>query len=157
MSATGPAGQAEAGTQTVSRAAERRVYRQAARDAALFLAGLAAVGAGLGAWLAGWPGVWGALLGAGFAAMFCAGTILAMAWTIDATPLAMSAAMMGAWLVKIIVLIAVLAFIRDMDFFSPQALFAVVALGAIGSALLDYRAVAAGRIPYIDAGRGRTR
>ena len=50
---------------------------------------------------------------------------------------------------KIVVLVVVLALLRGADFYDRWVLFAVLALGAVGSALLDYRAVRGGRVPYV--------
>jgi hypothetical protein len=61
----------------------------------------------------------------------------------------MGAVVMGAWMAKIVVLIVVLIAIRGRDFYEPWILLVVVALGAVGSALLDYRAVLRGRVPYV--------
>ncbi|MCL2595020.1 MAG: hypothetical protein FWD83_05825 [Promicromonosporaceae bacterium] len=133
-----------------AKAAERRVLRTAGRFVALFLIALAVLGVGIGALTVGWSGVWGALIGVALTGVFCGVTIFSMLRTIDETPVTMAAWVMGTWLAKVALLIAVLAAIRDREFFSPVALFVVVAVGALGSALLDYRAVATGHIPYTD-------
>jgi hypothetical protein len=44
---------------------------------------------------------------------------------------------------------ALLALLRGADFYDRWVLLAVLAVGAIGSALLDYRAVRDGRLPYV--------
>ena len=130
-------------------APERRVLRTALRDIGIFLGALAVVGVVVGALVAGSAGVWGAVVGVALAGFFCATTIWSMLRTVGASPTAMAGVVMGAWVAKLVVLIVVLAVLRGRDFYQPWVLMAVVAVGAIGSSLLDYRAVSRGRIPYV--------
>ena len=130
--------------------AERKVLRRALRDIAVLL-GVLAVGGVLVGWLTvGAPGIWGALIGVGLAGFFCATTVWSMLRTVNSSPTEMAALVLVTWLIKIVVVIVVLAFLRGREFFDPLVLFTVVAIGVLGSALLDYRAIATGRIPYVD-------
>lgn len=129
--------------------AERAVLRRALRDTLLLVGALVVLGVAVGALVAGLPGVWGALIGAALAAFFCATTIWSMMRTVGSSPTAMAALVMGAWIAKVIVLVVVLALLRGAGFYDPYVLFVVLALGAVGSALLDYRAVKDGRVPYV--------
>ena len=137
------------GNPTDGHAAERRVLRTALRDTTIFLAVLAIVGVGVGALAAGVPGVWGALVGVAIAGFFCATTVWSMLRSVGATPAAMAGLVMGTWIAKIVVLMGVLAVLRGRDFYDPWVLLVVVAVGAIGSSLLDYRAVQKGQLPYV--------
>ncbi|MEU2201067.1 hypothetical protein [Isoptericola sp. NPDC019482] len=130
-------------------AAERRVLRTALRDTLLLIGALVVLGGGIGFLVAGLPGLWGALVGAAIAAFFCATTIWSMMRTVGSSPARMAAFVMGAWVAKIVVLIVVLAVLQGRTFYDPWVLIAVLAVGAIGSALLDYRAVNSGRVPYV--------
>jgi hypothetical protein len=132
-------------------AAERKVLRRALRDIGILLAVLLVGGVVVGWLTVGAPGVWGALIGVGLAGFFCATTVWSMLRTVNSSPTEMAALVLGAWLVKIVVVIAVLAALRGRDFYDALVLFAVVAIAALGSAMLDYRAIATGRIPYSDA------
>jgi chromate transport protein ChrA len=125
------------------------VLRTALRDTALLLGGLTVVGVVVGLLVAGTQGLWGAVVGVALVGFFCATTIVSMMRTVGASPTAMAGVVMGAWVAKIVVLVVVLAIIRGRDFYDPWVLLAVVAVGAIGSALLDYRAVARGRVTYV--------
>lgn len=129
--------------------AERRVLRTALRDTLLLIGALVVLGGGIGFLVAGLPGLWGALVGAAIAAFFCATTIWSMMRTVGSSPARMAAFVMGAWVAKIVVLIVVLVVIQGRTFYDPWVLIAVLAVGAIGSALLDYRAVSSGRLPYV--------
>ncbi len=128
------------------------VFRRALRDMVVLVAACVVVGAGVGYLVAGMPGVWGALIGAGIALVFSGTTTLSMLTTSAAAPGRMMAVIMGTWLGKLAVVIVVLAILRGMDFYDRYVLAAVVAVAVIGSALLDYRAVAQGRVPYVTPG-----
>ncbi|MEG3614232.1 hypothetical protein [Isoptericola haloaureus] len=128
---------------------ERTMLRRALRSTLLLVGALVVLGGLVGWFVAGAAGVWGALVGAGLAAFFCATTIWSMLRTVGKSPTAMAAGVMGAWLAKIVVLLVVLVLLRGADFYDPYVLFVVLALGAVGSALLDYQAVRGARMPYV--------
>lgn len=130
-------------------AAERAMLRWAMRSMLVLVGVLVVVGSAVGWFVAGAEGLWGALVGAGLAAFFCATTIWSMQRTVGKPPTAMAATVMGAWLVKIVVLIVALVLLRGADFYDPYVLFVVLAVGAVGSALLDYQAVRGARMPYV--------
>jgi hypothetical protein len=131
------------------------VFRRALRDMVVLVAGVTVLGVGIGYLVAGLPGVWGALIGAGIALLFSGTTTLSMLKTSDAAPGRMMAVIMGTWLGKLVVVIVLLAVLRGLDFYDRYVLAVVVAVAVIGSALLDYRAVARGRVPYVSpAGAG---
>jgi hypothetical protein len=125
------------------------VFRTALRDMLVLLGVLTVLGIGLGYAIAGMPGVWGALIGIGLALLFSGTTVASMLVTARAPATTMAAVVMGAWLAKVVVLIAVLVVLRDQDFYDRGVLAAVLFAGVIGSALLDYRAVRVGRVPYV--------
>jgi hypothetical protein len=126
------------------------VFRRALRDVLILLAALFVLGLVVGGLVAKAPGVWGALLGWGLAAVFSTTTIVAMLRTSRSTPATMAAVVMGTWLAKVLLVVVVLAVLRPLDFYSAPVLGAVLALGVVGSAVLDYRAVTLGRVPYVE-------
>jgi hypothetical protein len=132
-----------------SRAAEA-VFRTALRDMLLLLGALTVLGVGIGYLVDGLAGVWGALIGVGLALVFSGTTVVSMIRTADASPQKMAAVVMGAWLGKVIVVIVALALLRDLTFYSKPVLAVVLAVGVLGSAYLDYRAVSRGRVPYVE-------
>ena len=135
----------------------RSVFRTALRDMLVLLAVLTVLGVGVGLLVAGSAGVWGALIGVGLALLFSGTTVVSMLLTARSAPTTMAAVVMGAWLAKVVVLIAVLVLIRDEDFYHRGVLAAVLFAGVIGSALLDYRAVRVGRVPYVTPAEGTVR
>ena len=137
-----------------TRAAAEAVFRRALRDTVLLLVALTVLGVLVGVLVAGLAGVWGALIGVGLAAVFSGTTLVAMLRTTHAAPQVMAGIVMGSWLAKVLVVIVALALLRGLDFYSAPVLAGVLAIGAIGSALLDYRAVSTGRVPYVEPGEG---
>ncbi len=132
------------------------VFRTALRDMTILIVAVTVLGTVVGALVAGVPGVWGALIGAGIALVFSGATALSMLRTARSDMRTMAAVVMGTWLGKVVVVVVVLAILRDMDFYDRGVLAVVVAVGVIGSALLDYRAVSQGRLPYVEPGASRT-
>lgn len=129
--------------------AVRALLRRALRDLLVLIAVLSVLGVAAGGALLGLPGVWGALLGAALALLFSGTTIWSMLRTLRSGLGETSALVMGAWLVKVLVLVVVLAVLRGMDFYDPRVLVVVLTLGVVGSAFADYRAVQASRTPYV--------
>jgi len=127
----------------------RAVFRTALRDMLLLLGPLAVLGVGAGALVAGLPGVWGALLGIAVALLFSGSTIVSMLVTARSSVATTGAVITGAWLAKMIVVIALLAVLRELDFYHHTVFGVVLLAGVLGSALLDYRAVSRGRVPYV--------
>jgi len=135
-------------------AAEQAMLRAALRDCLILVAGLAVLGSLVGLLVAGVPGLWGGLIGAALAAFFCATTVWSMLYTVGKGATTMGAVVMGSWLAKMVVLIGVLLVLTRFDFYDRVVLFVVLLLGAVGSALLDYRAVKNGRITYVEPEAG---
>ncbi|WP_199257131.1 hypothetical protein [Tomitella fengzijianii] len=92
-------------------------------------AGLAAVSVvSLIVWglVAGGPGVWGALVGAAVGGAFILATILIMYATRNVAPTTTGAILLGSWLLKIIIAIAVMVVVRQMDFYDKPALVVTI-------------------------------
>jgi hypothetical protein len=130
------------------------MLRTALRDCLILVAGLAVLGSLVGLLVAGLPGLWGGLIGAAIAAFFCGTTVWSMLYTVGKGATAMGAVVMGSWLAKMVVLVAVLLVLTRFDFYDRVVLFVVLLIGAIGSALLDYRAVKNGRVTYVEPDAG---
>lgn len=134
----------------VPSSAAAAVFRRALRDMIVLLTALAVLGVGVGALVAGRPGVWGALIGVALALVFSGTTIVSMIVTARASVQRLAAVVLGAWLGKILVVIVVLAALQDRHFYDKPVLAAVLVVGVVGSAVLDYRAVSQGRVPYVE-------
>lgn len=137
--------------------ATRTMYERILRRLAVLVVALVVGGAGVGYLVAGAPGVWGALMGAGIAAVFMLGTVVTMMATADKPLPVATAAGVGGWAVKTIVLFVVLVVVRGQDFYSPGVFFAVLVLAIVGSLGVEATEVLRSRVPNVEpAGPGRT-
>lgn len=137
----------------------RGMLRRALRDVLVFLTVLGVLGFALGALLVEdrTAAMWGALIGWGLALVFSASTVLVMLLTARRSLTAAMGALVGTWLVKTLLVLVVVALLRDQDFYDRAVLVLVVVVGVLGSVLLDYRAVVRGRVPYVAAEDGADR
>nr|WP_232621861.1 MULTISPECIES: hypothetical protein [Corynebacterium] len=89
--------------------------------------------ASLAGWwyVAGEPGFYGALIGAAIGGGFILITVALSLSTAHSSPTTTAAVVLGGWLVKLIALIVILAFIKDLTFYSHSALFLTVVLALI--------------------------
>jgi len=136
-------------TPSSASAAERQQYGRASRLLAIFLAALTVLSLVIGWFTVGWPGVWAALIGAALAGLFCGGTMWSISHTIGAAPISMAATVMLTWLVKLLILIGVLAFLRGRDFYHPYLLFAVIAAGMLGALAIQALVLKRSKQPYV--------
>jgi len=133
----------------VSDLQERQVYRRASRILAIFLGILTILALLIGWLVAGSSGLWAAVIGVALAGLFCGGTMWSITRTIGAAPISMAATIMLTWLAKLIILIAVLAFLRGRDFYQPHLLFAVIAVGMLGALVIQALTVKRSHLPYL--------
>ena len=99
--------------------------------------------------IAGGPGVWGALVGAAVGGAFILATVITMYATRNVAPTTTGAILLGSWLLKIIIAIAVMVVVRRMDFYDTAAL--VVTIIAVLVVMLAAESTAIGRTntPYV--------
>ncbi|WP_144792225.1 hypothetical protein ACKFRM_10255 [Corynebacterium sp. YSMAA1_1_D6] len=98
----------------------------------------------------GLPGVWGVLIGAALGGGFVLITALSVLFTAHSTPTTTLSVVFGGWLLKIVVLIIVLALIRDLDFYDHLALFITVVCALIATLGTEVWGVMTARVSYID-------
>ncbi|MFH5824081.1 hypothetical protein [Georgenia sp. AZ-5] len=134
--------------------ATRNMYQVILRNLTILVLALGAVGAGVGYLLAGTPGVWGALMAAGIAALFMIGTVVTMLVTADKPVHVASAAGVGGWVVKMLLLFGVLLLVRGRDFYSPGVFFVVLVLAIVGSFAIEAVAVLRARVPNVEPADG---
>lgn len=132
----------------------RTMYERILRRLAVLVAALAVGGAGVGWLVAGLPGVWGALMAAGIATLFMLGTVVTMMVTADKPLPIASAAAVGGWLVKMVLLFVVLVLVRGRDFYHPGVFFVVLVLAILGSLAIESAAVLRARVPNVEPGSG---
>jgi ABC-type transport system involved in cytochrome c biogenesis permease component len=90
----------------------------------------------------------------GLAVAFFGITVVLALATARMAPTQLGLWVLGSWLAKMVLIIAVLALLRDQDFYSRPALFLALLVGTAGSLLLEARIVATTKVPYVEpAGR----
>lgn len=94
---------------------------------------------------------WGILLGLAVPAAFFGITVTTgvLAAKLDNT--AFVGVVMALWLVKIVVLLVVMALIKDAEFYSKPAFLAAFILGVVGWLTAEVMVVLRTRVPYVDA------
>lgn len=80
------------------------------------------------------PGIWGALMGAAIGGGFVLATALTVLATSNSSPTATMAVVLGGWLVKMVVIVLLLLWLRTLDFYDPTA-FGVTTIAALVVAL----------------------
>jgi len=135
---------------SVAQQQERQAYRRALRWIGILMATLAIGGTVIGWFTAGLPGVWGALIGVALAGLCCAATVWSVAHTIGADSTAIATSVLGTWLVKLVLIIITLVFLRGREFYNPYVLFGVLALGVLGSVAIEAYCVHRSRMSYVD-------
>jgi F0F1-type ATP synthase assembly protein I len=115
---------------------------------------LAVVGGAVGFVVDGWSGVASALVGVGLALFFSGTTVISVQRTASHPPAQMAMVIMGAWVLKMLVMFVVLAVVSRQSWLQPVVLGLVATVGVIGSAVLDARAISRARIPYLDPDAG---
>lgn len=104
----------------------------------------------IGFLIAGMPGLWGGLLGIAIPVAFFSITVLVAVITVRVRPEVFGAAILGSWLIKIVVLIAVLAVLSRADFYDRAIFFAAFVVGTIGYLVTEAVIVVRTRVPYIE-------
>ena len=115
---------------------------------------IAIIGSVVGALVAGLPGMLSALIGAGMGFVFlgltAASILLADRVTgSDLLSPAYFGIVIGAWMLKFIVFIALVFALRDATFVEPVVLFITLVAAVIGGLITDMVAVTRSRVPYV--------
>lgn len=76
------------------------------------------------------PGIWGVLLGSAIGGGFVLLTVVSVLLTSNTTPATTMTVVLGSWLVKLLVLMGLLAWLRTMTFYDTTA-FAVTVIAAL--------------------------
>lgn len=136
--------------QTESAVALRAALLRATRNAALLCLVAAMVTAGIAYLVVGTAGVWGAVVGYALAFAFLATTTLVGSRTAGGDPVRVATAVLGSWLVKVLIVGGVLYALREATFYDPVTLFVGIVIGMVITLWVEYRALTAARIPYVD-------
>jgi hypothetical protein len=105
----------------------------------------------IGYLVAGASGAWGAAIGMGIAVGFLTITVGVALVTAGMDATALGASVLGSWLVKMVLLLVVLALLRDADFYSRPVLFVSLLVGTIGTLVLEALVVTRTQVPYTES------
>ncbi len=95
------------------------------------------------------PGIWGVVIGAAIGGGFVLLTALSVLFTSGSNATTTGAVVLGSWLLKIIILIIVLAVIKDMEFYDSTALFVTVILALLVVLLTEVWGIITSKVTYI--------
>lgn len=126
------------------------LFRTVQKRLLLLTAAVAAVGAGVGWLVAGLPGVWGALVAAALGLVFMIATVATLRLVAGRGPELLQIVIFGGWIVKMVLVVLVMIWLRDLDFYDPGVLFGTLAAVVLGGILVEIVSVATARIPYVD-------
>jgi hypothetical protein len=132
----------------------RAILRRALRELALATAAIGVLGVVVGWVVDGIAGVLGALLGVGVGLLFCGTTVLSMLIAVRRPLTVLATVVLGTWVVKMIIIVAVLALIQDLAFYNRYVFATVLFAVVFTSTAIDVRAVLQGRVPHGEAGPG---
>ncbi len=128
--------------------------RQAAIRAAVF--GLLAwliitvIGIFIGDAVDGSAGFWGSALGAIVAGLFFSVSAVIAVTTTKMGPDKLGFVILGSWLLKIVILMGVLAWLRTEDFYSRPFFFAVLVIQTMVLLALEAVILTRAKVPYVD-------
>jgi len=121
---------------------------------AILTVAIAVIGSVLGYIVAGTSGLLSALIGAGLTALFMGFTALSIVIASRVTKGEPSSTLffgivLGMWLLKFVVFIAILVLLRGQPFLEPLVMFFAILAAVIGSLVVDVLAFVRSREPYV--------
>ncbi len=128
----------------------QRPMRAVLRWGTLAALGALVVAGGVGYLIDGTSGLWGGVLGIAVPVAFFTVTVVVALVTVRLRPEILGAAILGSWIVKLIILIAVLAALSNADFYNRTVFFIAFTLGTVGYLVLEAVIVVRTRVPYTE-------
>lgn len=126
------------------------VFAQIVRQMLFAFLIIGALGLGIGYLVSDIPGLYGALMGLGVTAFFMGTTAIIGLLTAKASIQVAQAAFVGAWVLKIVVVLVLIWLVKDRDFYDAKVFFVVVAVSIMAATAIEMRAVMQSRVPTID-------
>jgi Ca2+/Na+ antiporter len=127
--------------------------RSALRKGLLAWAVLTVALSAIGYLVSGESGVWGALLASVLAGSFFAVTGIVAALTANLDVQYLGFAVLGSWLLKIVVLLGALFWLRGQDFYDRPIFFITLLLETIVLLVLEAVLVTRAPVPYVEVDR----
>jgi hypothetical protein len=127
----------------------KTVFTKVLKLGSLLIATIAVLGSLIGYFAAGIPGLLGALVGAVIALLFVSLTAIAGLVGGRLSLGGFYAAVLGGWLLKVVIFIAVIAIVRQIDGLNRVAIFATLVASVLGSLAVDGFVVTKSKIPAV--------
>jgi hypothetical protein len=127
----------------------KKILTEVLKYTGLLAVAIAVIGGGLGYYFAQTDGLISALIGTALAVLFASITAASIIGAMRFDIAAFFGIVMGAWLLKIVVFIVILALLRDAPFIQTMVLFLTVIAGAVGTMLIDVIVVFRSRLGYV--------
>lgn len=128
----------------------RRPLLRAVRFGSIALAVLTVISLAVWGGMRDLPGIWGVLIGAAIGGGFVLMTAASVLFTSSTNPATTGAVVLGSWLLKIVVLIIILAIIRDMQFYDRMALLITLVLALIVVLATEVWGVITAKVTYVN-------
>lgn len=126
----------------------RGILRRAVLLTAIVAVVIAVVGGVIGYLVVGTDGLWSALIGTGLAVVFAVITAFTLMAALNRPITLFFGIIMGSWLLKIVVFMALLALVTSLDFVHPVVLFLSVVAAVVGTLAVDTIVVMNARQSY---------
>lgn len=135
---------------TTGTASTTAILRRTILYTAIVAVVIAVVGGLAGYAVAGVDGLLSALAGTALAVVFAIITAVSVMFAIKQPITVFFGVVLGSWLLKIIVFIALLAFVTSLDFVQPVVLFLSMVAAIVGTLAVDVVVVMTARQTYVD-------
>lgn len=126
-----------------------KIFRRALVLSLVLAAAIAVVGGVVAGLVVGQDGVVSVLIGTGLAVVFAGITIVSLLAAIKYDIAVFFGIIMGAWLLKAVLFIVLLALLREAPFVHDWSLFLSIVAAVVGTLVIDAVVVAKGRIGYV--------
>lgn len=93
---------------------------------------------------------WGVGIGLALPAAFFGATALVAWLTAPKSPTTMAAIVLGSWLVKIVVILAVLFWLRDQEFYDRSWFLGAFGIGVVAMLMAELLIVKRAQVPYVE-------
>lgn len=125
------------------------LFRTVQRRLLLLTAVVAVVGAGAGALVGRAAGLWGALIAAALGLAFTFTTVALLRWVAGRGPEILQLVLIGGWLLKMVLVVVLMLWLRNEDFYHRGVFFGVLAVAVVGAVVIEIHAVATARLPTV--------
>ncbi|MEF3323567.1 hypothetical protein PV375_07765 [Gulosibacter sp. GYB002] len=122
------------------------VMKRVLRWSLVLTAAIAVVGGIVGWFVAGWAGVWSAVVAALLAMLFTGVTVISVILAARFDAVMFMGIILGAWILKLLVFLGVLAIVKQLDFTHDWMLWSCMVVAIIGHLTIDLLVVASSRL-----------